>query len=315
MNWHTRLASLFVVLALTGCAQGTTVQAVAPNAPHSQENNGIRPEHGGGGGGGGSGQCPGGDSGFVPAGYNCVESSTEEFNGSSIDTSRWVITGTPGGQGPGTGCISNPSGGYVEAFAVPYSGGTTSCGLKTIFPMPDAPMYLEYRFRFAAYTRFLYQFWTGNCNLDACNPVPSGYAETDIDLGQFNGCNTLNPNASPDGLCSALGGQDFEIDGQTNVHDGNWHVIGYQRLPDPAPNGTLNFFVDGTLVRTITGLARDNWVFPSKYVGTGSWGEFGSPHDIFDMDQFCVGGCGNASQEVDWDYLRVYTPSGLPNGY
>jgi hypothetical protein len=43
-----RLAALFVVLAFTGCAQGTTGQAVAPNAPHSQENNGIRPERGGG---------------------------------------------------------------------------------------------------------------------------------------------------------------------------------------------------------------------------------------------------------------------------
>jgi hypothetical protein len=53
MNWHTRLAALFVVLALTGCAQGITGQAVAPNAPHSQENNGIRPEHSGGDGGGG----------------------------------------------------------------------------------------------------------------------------------------------------------------------------------------------------------------------------------------------------------------------
>jgi hypothetical protein len=59
MNWHTRLAALFVVLALTGCAQGITGQAVAPNAPISQENNGIRPEHGGGDGGGGGGSIAG----------------------------------------------------------------------------------------------------------------------------------------------------------------------------------------------------------------------------------------------------------------
>jgi hypothetical protein len=47
------MAALFVVLALAGCAQGTTGQAGAPNAPYSPESNGIRPEHGGGDGGGG----------------------------------------------------------------------------------------------------------------------------------------------------------------------------------------------------------------------------------------------------------------------
>jgi hypothetical protein len=50
-----RLAALFVVLALAGCAQGTTGQAGAPYAPYSPESNGIRPEHGGGDGGGGGG--------------------------------------------------------------------------------------------------------------------------------------------------------------------------------------------------------------------------------------------------------------------
>jgi hypothetical protein len=49
------LGTLFVVLALAGCAQGTTGQAVAPYAPYSPESNEIRPEHGGGDGGGGGG--------------------------------------------------------------------------------------------------------------------------------------------------------------------------------------------------------------------------------------------------------------------
>jgi hypothetical protein len=53
MNWRRRLAALFVVLALFGCAQGTTGQAGAPNAPNSPGNNETRPEHGGGGGGAG----------------------------------------------------------------------------------------------------------------------------------------------------------------------------------------------------------------------------------------------------------------------
>ena len=48
MHWRKSLAALFVVLALAGCAQGTTGQAGAPYAPYSPESNGIRPEHGGG---------------------------------------------------------------------------------------------------------------------------------------------------------------------------------------------------------------------------------------------------------------------------
>jgi hypothetical protein len=49
MNWHRRLAALFVLLALAGCAQGVTGQA----QPHPPENNGNVPEHGGGDGSGG----------------------------------------------------------------------------------------------------------------------------------------------------------------------------------------------------------------------------------------------------------------------
>jgi hypothetical protein len=53
MNWHRPLAALLVILALTGCSQGTTGQAGTPYPPYSPDNNGIRPEHGGGDGGGG----------------------------------------------------------------------------------------------------------------------------------------------------------------------------------------------------------------------------------------------------------------------
>jgi hypothetical protein len=48
-----RLAVVFVILALTGCAHGVTAQAGAPYAPVLLENAGSIPEHGGGDGGGG----------------------------------------------------------------------------------------------------------------------------------------------------------------------------------------------------------------------------------------------------------------------
>jgi hypothetical protein len=55
MHWRSRIAALFVALALTGCPQGIMGQAAGPNATYSRENNEIRPEHGGGDGGGGGG--------------------------------------------------------------------------------------------------------------------------------------------------------------------------------------------------------------------------------------------------------------------
>jgi hypothetical protein len=53
MNWHRRLAALFVMLALTGCSQGIAGQTGTPSAPYSPESNRNMPEHGGGDGGGG----------------------------------------------------------------------------------------------------------------------------------------------------------------------------------------------------------------------------------------------------------------------
>jgi hypothetical protein len=55
MPWWRWLAALFIVLTLTGCAQGITGRAGAPNTPHPRENTGSAPEHGGGDGGGGGG--------------------------------------------------------------------------------------------------------------------------------------------------------------------------------------------------------------------------------------------------------------------
>ncbi len=53
MNWHKRLAALFVILALAGCALEITSQGQTPDAPYSPENNGNMHDSGGGGGGGG----------------------------------------------------------------------------------------------------------------------------------------------------------------------------------------------------------------------------------------------------------------------
>jgi len=55
MNWQRRLAALFVVLALAGCAPGNRGQAGARYTPYSPAHNESVPEHGGEDGGGGAG--------------------------------------------------------------------------------------------------------------------------------------------------------------------------------------------------------------------------------------------------------------------
>jgi hypothetical protein len=53
MHLPRRFAAILILLALTGCAQETTVQA---GTQYPRGDNGIKAEHGGGdGGGGGSG--------------------------------------------------------------------------------------------------------------------------------------------------------------------------------------------------------------------------------------------------------------------
>jgi len=55
MNWRSRVAAAFVVLALVGCATEVADQAGAQYAPYSPDDNEIRSERGGGDGGGGGG--------------------------------------------------------------------------------------------------------------------------------------------------------------------------------------------------------------------------------------------------------------------
>jgi hypothetical protein len=43
MHWQRRLAALFVLFTLAGCAQGITGQAGAPNTLHPPENTGNGP--------------------------------------------------------------------------------------------------------------------------------------------------------------------------------------------------------------------------------------------------------------------------------
>jgi hypothetical protein len=55
MKLNRRLAAVFVLLALGGCAQVTTGQGQAPDAPYSRDSGADMRNGGDGGGGGGGG--------------------------------------------------------------------------------------------------------------------------------------------------------------------------------------------------------------------------------------------------------------------
>jgi hypothetical protein len=55
MKQHIRLATLFLILALAGCAQVATGQGQAPPAPYSRDSGADMRNGGDGGGGGGGG--------------------------------------------------------------------------------------------------------------------------------------------------------------------------------------------------------------------------------------------------------------------
>jgi hypothetical protein len=304
MNMRNIIAILaFIALTGTALAQSVTI-TVTPQSS-----------------GGGAGPCTSNDSPYVPAGYKCVPGSSDEFNGSAVDTGKWTITGSPGGQGPGTGV--NESGGVVTMSMTQmgppstFFNGSTSGGLVSKFPIPDAPMYLEFRRTLNPSVVSLMQFWIRNCGSGPCTGE-----ETDVDMGQFNGCNQNNvdPGASPTGLCSGMfdwnNGSNFgffngSASGAVSVDsDQQPHTIMLQRLPDPAPNGTVRYGVDGVWVKTLTDMPDARWIYPSKFLNGGA------TQDEFELDLFCANGNGcNFNQSIAWDYLRVYTPSGLPNGY
>ncbi len=319
-----KLLCLATIAALT-----TSVSAIAQTAP-SVTITATPQSSGGGGGGGGAGPCTSNDSPYVPAGYKCVPGSSDEFNGSSVDTSKWTITGSPGGQGAGTGVIEG--GGNVTALMTQVStdpnvdfNGSTSAGLSSKFPIPDAPMYLEFRRTLNPSVVSLMQFWISTCKIggDEGNFVASCTGEeTDVDMGQFNGCGQANqpPDASTTGLCSGMfdwnNGSNFGFFNGGNAgtvsvdSDQQPHVVMLQRLPDPAPNGTVRYGVDGVWVKTLTNMPDARWIYPSKFLNSGA------THDVFELDLFCANGNGcNFNQSIAWDYLRTYTPSGLPNGY
>jgi len=264
------------------------------------------------------GACPGGDSGFVPAGYTCVVSETDEFNGTSIDTSKWGLSGTP---------TCSEGGGYLTLTM----NNNSSCGVWSKFNLPSAPAYIEWRRRLNPYqtSNSLYQFWTcyskSNFNGDciAGHTGNSGISEeTDADMGA-QCSNRVDPGATNFySLCTDLWGWQ---NGSANIANfvnasysgpaignGNaFHIIGLQRLATPSPNGTLIWSVDGCVVKTMGAASAITSCGNTAPNYPMSWGPYwvtppsggAGGNDYFIVELFCSSGsCPN----MTIDYVRTY---------
>jgi hypothetical protein len=272
------------------------------------------------GGGGGGGACPGGDSGFVPAGYQCVLADTDEFSGSSGGVTyndgdtingKWQVHVS--------GYVPSmiQDNGYLASGM--YLGGTfngrTGAGLLGLFNLPDAPSYIEWRRRYVPSQTYgaLIQMWTAN-SIPNQSGGPSTQEETDADMGEGCGGRGAVPASDPPGNCagwadwsnpSAPQFFDFAYGSIPISNSSAWATIGMQRLPTPSPNGSIVITVNGVVQHTFTD-APNYYAFPSL-------GHTGLP-DIFVQNLFCAnpsasGGCPD-DLEVDLDYVRVYTPCG-----
>jgi hypothetical protein len=242
----------------------------------------------------GSGACPGGVSGFVPSGYSCNTAMTDEFNGSSLDTSKWR-NGLSGGQAGGAGvngyhfCSSaNVVGGgnlQIRAFvSAPDSctGGVVSANL-----IPPAPVYVEWRAKMGGTAAGIdWPIWMlGDCvagNFAEIDIVDNETGNNNTNLGQFlwNSCSYSQLNNSHTNHVSSF---------DTGAA---FHVYGLWKAGD----GTLKEYVDGTLVNQVNELGS---VFDSQGQRINMEGG---------REEGCCINSAGLPQEMDIDYVRVYCP-------
>jgi len=242
----------------------------------------------------GSGACPGGNSGFVPAGYTCNTTLTDEFNGSSLDTSKWTV-GWQGSCDPN--CVfppTNPvvSGGNLQLTSITNSAAnsTQPGGVYSKSTFPPAPSYWEVRV--AIPPDVSYQ---ADWMMDLVG-VP--HIEIDMQETQFNNqCANLHDwTAGYTGDLTSSGQPSISgngCHGNSNWTDGNFHTYGMHRH---VSGGTvvLDFYMDGQLTTTITPSGTNANLFATSTAAM-----------VLQVNSKLV---ANRADTALVDYVRVYCP-------
>jgi hypothetical protein len=206
----------------------------------------------------GKGACPGGDSGFVPSGYSCYTAATDEFNGTSLDLSKWQMPGLGGNVGGGNHCsvdVSPPctfdpanttvGNGVVSMTANLQGDGNVHHGgfsSRSDHAGPNAPYYIELRVKEAApFPQQGYMsggfWWFGQ-------PCSSSELEIDAgpDSGKSSGGNILLAYNYFDWTCSFSYLGTSINDASTSLSLDQFHVYSIWVPGD----STVHYYVDGT---------------------------------------------------------------------
>jgi len=230
---------------------------------------------------------PAGSSSNVPAGYNLDPALSDEFNGTSLDTTKFKTT-TLGAHSTDSCMIydnSNvyESGGYLH-IKTSYDGTHFHQGPQIIHvaTLPDN-YYTEIRLNPATggglnvgVYSFGYSSAYGSYSQTVAEVDDIEYGSTNWYFWGLPQWSVINWNT---GLASTPGG-----------YNGNWHTVGRLRQ-----NGIDYFYYDGVL----------------KYTLTAPYPQFVNSPDQFEVYSGVETGCPNTSglpTETLIDYIRVYHP-------
>jgi hypothetical protein len=250
-------------------------------------------------GGGCGGQPP-----AIPLpGYTCDTAVSDEFNGNSVDTTKWTFNG----QDPSFLVVS---GGTIKGGVHIVNGNLVGSGFVGNTAIPNAPSYVEVRLQTPSLTQWSYEDWFCPKPINQCIGVNPGNsvqaAELDLYETLFSNQDCVHIHLWQNGSIINEGGGVPALNGcfGGNMLDGNFHVLGMQLLPTPPPNGTIIFTMDGSVI--VQGSPNSAcFVSPiSCDPGNGL---------IFIFGMSCLSGDCNTTpggQPIieTIDYIRVYCP-------
>jgi len=240
-------------------------------------------------------------------GYTCFSAASDEFDGDSLNLSKWTIRGDS--------ARDIVSGGTLQISLGMDGGSPSGGGMTGNIGLPNAPAYIELKLSLTPICcGWSYEDWFCNGSVtyspNHCGDVsaPGVSAETDLYETMFSNNDCIHIHLWQNAAIIDEGGGVPTINGcfGDNMLDGNYHILGLLRIPTPSPNGTLIFYQDGLVI----GQGSPDspcWASPSANGCNPSDG------DAFIIGYACFGDatqCATTPSGVveTLDYIRVYCP-------
>jgi hypothetical protein len=235
-----------------------------------------------------SGGCGVTDSPYVPAGYTCDPSLSDEFNGSSLDTSKWSVSSQGGPSGNLDAANVTVGGGSLRLALTANGSSYNFGGIGSKFSIPGGPVYVEYRAKLCCANASGAE---SNIQLWGRNPTQV----TELDSPETN-CPYGNLayyvwSGSPN--WNLLAAQNFGCHIPVSAFDGNFHVFGILMR-----NGQVTWYFDGSALQSFTPTGAASVVYTDAKQFTT---------EVCQTN--CSGGVGNISNLPDYeylDYIRTY---------